>query len=392
MARNRWFILAVLFLARTAMAFQFQTVGSVGPMLSQGGGLDHARIGTLIGLYLLPGVAIALPGGVLGQRFGAKRVVLAGLALMTAGGLVMSLGDPFAVLAAGRLLSGVGAVLMNVLLAKMVADWFASREIVTAMALLVASFPLGLAAGQVGFAPLALAASPGAVMAAGAAAAFLCLLLVGVAYRDPPTAAAPARVRLRLEMTRREWLLVSLAGLIWGTYNVGYIGIVSFAPEVFTARGYSLTEAGWIVSLANWVMIPSVPLSGYLAERWRRRNLFMVGGFLAVAGATLALPFVASPAAMVVVIALAIGLPAGIVMALPAEVLRPTARAAGMGVYFTWYYATMAALPGLAGLARDRTGSPAAPLVFAAAMMATAAVGVAAFRLAQRRRGRESAP
>lgn len=69
---------------------------------------------------------VALPGGMLGQRFGAERIV-----------------------------SGVGAVLVNVLATKMVADWFAGREIVTAMVILVASWPLGLALGLLLLTPLA---------------------------------------------------------------------------------------------------------------------------------------------------------------------------------------------------------------------------------------------
>jgi hypothetical protein len=50
MLENRWFILAVLFLARAAIAFQFQTVGSLGPILVDALGIDYARLGTLIGL------------------------------------------------------------------------------------------------------------------------------------------------------------------------------------------------------------------------------------------------------------------------------------------------------------------------------------------------------
>ncbi|MEJ2434826.1 MAG: MFS transporter, partial [Pseudolabrys sp.] len=127
---SRWLVLAVLFIGRTVMALQFQTVGSTAPFLRGAFAIDYAQIGTLIGLYMLPGIFIALPGGVLGQRFGAKRVVLAGLALMAAGGALMGVASSFAVLAAGRLASGVGAVLINVLMTKMVADWFARREIV----------------------------------------------------------------------------------------------------------------------------------------------------------------------------------------------------------------------------------------------------------------------
>jgi hypothetical protein len=71
-------------------------------------------------------------------------------------------------------------------------------------------------------------------------------------------------------------------------------------------------------------------------------------------------------------------------MALPAQVLQLENLAGGMGVYFTWYYAGMAVLPGLAGMARDLTASAAAPTLFASGMMALAFAGVAGFRLANR--------
>jgi MFS family permease len=86
---RRWAILGVLFLARTAMGFQFQSVASTAPFLIERFGIGYAEIGTLIGLYMLPGVAIALPGGLLGRRFGDRRVCAVGLALMIVGGLLV---------------------------------------------------------------------------------------------------------------------------------------------------------------------------------------------------------------------------------------------------------------------------------------------------------------
>src|SRR5215475_9511501 len=112
--RNRWLMLAVLFLARTAMALQFQTVASASPFLIDALAIDFASLGALIGLFMLPGVVIALPGGMLGQRFGAKRVLLAGLVLMAVGGVMMGLSSSFAMTAAGRIVSGTGAVFVTV--------------------------------------------------------------------------------------------------------------------------------------------------------------------------------------------------------------------------------------------------------------------------------------
>jgi len=87
---NRWFMLAVLFAVRLTMGFQFQSVAAVAPLLGRDFGVGLADIGILIGLYFTPGVALALPGGAIGQRFGDKRTVLGALLLMLSGGLAAS--------------------------------------------------------------------------------------------------------------------------------------------------------------------------------------------------------------------------------------------------------------------------------------------------------------
>lgn len=259
---NRWLMLAALFLARLAMGCQFQTVRALGPLLVADLSLSYAELGTLIGLYMVPGIVIALPGGLLGQRFGARQVVVAGLALMTAGGALMGLGTTFATLAAGRIIGGVGAGLLDVMLTKMVADWFAGREIVTAMSISIASWPLGLGLGLVAFPPLAAAYSWPAAMFAAAGIALACLVAIAAVYRKPPGAPRAGPRRFAFDLTGAEWRLISLAGLIWGTINAGYISLVSFMPAYFTARGLGLAEAGQLVSLVGWLLIPSIPASG----------------------------------------------------------------------------------------------------------------------------------
>ncbi len=144
--RNRWGILAVLFTVRLTMAFQFQSVAAVAPLLGSEFGVSLADIGLLIGLYFTPGIALALPGGAIGQKFGDKATVLGALVLMLAGGLVMALpATSWNVQIAGRLIAGAGGVLLNVQMTKMVTDWFAGKEIATAMAIFVNSWPAGIA-------------------------------------------------------------------------------------------------------------------------------------------------------------------------------------------------------------------------------------------------------
>jgi MFS family permease len=68
-----------LFAVRGTIAFQFQSVAVVAPLLTSQFGASLADVGVLIGLYFAPGVVLALPGGAIGQRFGDKRTALATL-------------------------------------------------------------------------------------------------------------------------------------------------------------------------------------------------------------------------------------------------------------------------------------------------------------------------
>jgi hypothetical protein len=76
----------------------------------------------------------------------------------------------------------------------------------------------------------------------------------------------------------------------------------------------------------------------------------------------------------------------GLNLALTRREWLAVSLAGGMGVYFTWYYAGIAILPGLAGMARDFAARPAATVLFAAGMMALALAGLAGFRVATRQR------
>src|SRR6266480_3521801 len=143
MAGERWIILAVLFVARAATGFQFQSVGSAARMLMQDLAVDYAQIGMLLGAYLLPGVIVAFPAGMLGRRFRDKTFGLVGLLLMAASGAMLGAADSFMVALAGRIVGGVGATIVALVATKMTTDWFDGREIVLAMSILQVSWPFG---------------------------------------------------------------------------------------------------------------------------------------------------------------------------------------------------------------------------------------------------------
>ena len=381
---KRWLVLAVLAFARIAMGFQFQAVASVSPFLVEEFGIDYASIGTLIGLYLLPGVVLALPGGWLGRRFGEKRMVLGGLALMAVGGAVSAYGTSYAILVTGRVLTGVGVVLQFVLMTKMLADWFKGKELVFAVSLYLNGWPIGIGLALVTQVGLAAAYSWRTVFLATAVFCAFTFVVLALLYRSPPAPKAAMADASDSRLTLREILMVSFAGLIWTFVNAGWVITVSFSPGYLRSQGVELNEAATVTSLATWLGVIGLPLGGWLASRLGRPNAFIVAS-MAIGGlAVLAVPFTSAYALCFSVIGLIIFLPAGIMAALPIEVLRPESRAMGLGLFYTWWYAGMAALPPLGGWSYDVTGNPAAPILCAAAFVFMTLVALVCFRLCQR--------
>ena len=364
--RNRWGVLAVLFVVRLTMAFQFQSVAAVAPLLSGKFGVSLVDIGLLIGLYFTPGIALSLPGGAIGQKFGDKRTALIALVLMLVGSLAMALTDLWSLQIAGRLVAGAGGVLLNVQLTKMITDWFAGKEMATAMAIFVNSWPAGVA--------LSLLSLPLIGTAYGLAAVHLfvaALIAVGAVmaafYRAPEHAIAGVASSARLSV--QVMMAVVVAGLIWGLFNLGFAMIFSFGPTMLVERGYTIAQSGSVISIVLWLAVFSVPLGGFVADRLKRPQFVLVAGSLLFALLMLLLAHSGVVIPLVVALGLISGQPAGPMMSLPARVLEPATRALGMGIFYTLYYAAMTVGPIVAGAAAKWTGSAAAAFDFGAAVV-----------------------
>ena len=376
---NRWLILAVLFLARFSMAFQFQSVGALAPVVANDFAASMGDIGLLIGLYFAPGVFIAIPGGAIAARFGDRRVVFLGMLLMFVGGVLMSVGGTWSILVTGRLVAGVGGVIINVLMTKLLTDWFTGREISTAMGVFVNSWPLGIAVALLVL-PL-IAASGGLVLAWITVLSLIGIaaLLFVVGYRAPGTATGTP---VSGQRGRLPLFGICLAGMVWALYNTALAVVFSFGPALLNARGWSLSGAGSITSLFTFLIAISVPLGGFLADRTQKRDSLIVVSLSGFAILLVAIPYLPTGLVLIafVVMGLICGLAAGPIMTLPSLVLRPEARALGMGVFFSVYYGAFLVAPGFAGWIADQTGDIRTTFVLGTVMLGFCLSAFALFR------------
>ncbi|MGE0256996.1 MAG: CynX/NimT family MFS transporter [Alphaproteobacteria bacterium] len=389
-----WSVVIVLFLARCALGYQYQTVASVQGFLVGELGWDYTAVGTLIGLYSLTGVFVALPAGMMGRRWGDGRMAVLGLALMAAGGLLPAVGTSWEIQAAARVIAGTGGIFVTVLMTKMVGDWFAGGALVTAMAVLMNSWPVGVGIGLVVQGPLAEAWGWQSVFTTSGLWSAAGIAMVLAVWRPAPQDARPAEVTTtrRTSLTRRQVVACLLAGFTWTLYNSCFYAIFGFGAALLEARGATRIEAGATVSIVTWIYMISTPLGGAIAQRLDRPNAVMVASFALSAAATALMPWTDVPLAALAVVAVFAGVPTGVVMALPIQAVGPDGRNAAMGLYYTAHYIGLGTVPAVAGLARDLTGEPGAPMLVGAVATALAIAMLAAFRAVARGAGPAAAP
>ncbi|MGE0723322.1 MAG: nitrate/nitrite transporter [Alphaproteobacteria bacterium] len=385
-ASGRWAMLGVILLARLSLGFQFQSVGALALPLSARFDLSPAGLGLLFGLYMLPGIVLAIPIGMLSGRWGDRPLCAVGLLLMVGGGAVLALADDIALATSGRIASGVGGVVLNILMTKMAADWFEGGPVSTALSLVFAMFPTGIGAALASLGWLA--ASHGLDVAL-----WLPVLLAGFAalvylalYRDPPGASRHARLAARLD--RREVALASLAGCAWLAYNAAFATFLAFVPAFLIGRDAGPAVAGAAAGAALWAGALFQPAGGIISDRAGssgpaiRLGAAMVAGGLAAA--------VAGGGSIVATIAglaiagIGFGLPPSAIGRLVPIAVAPEKRGRAFGVFFTWSHVGLAATPAIAGALVEATGTADAAMVFAAVLSAAM---IAFHRLFRRRAG-----
>lgn len=360
----RWWMLLVLFLVRLAMGYEFQTIASSSTHLMQAFGLSYAEIGALIGFFLLPGIVFAIPSGMVTRALADKTLLTIGAVVMIAGSVVMGFAEDVSALYAGRLLTGIGGTIFNVILTKMVTDWFVGDRIVTALSIMLTAWPGGIALGLLSQGTIADVWGWPWVMHAASLFAVFALVLTVFFYRDAPVE-KKSEDRLRFGLPLREFVHMSVVGFGWAMLNASLILIVSFTPGHLIENGYNTIEARTVTSLLLWISLIAVPFGGRVVEYVGHKTLVIVV-MMGTTGVTMILlAKMVSPELTISAMAIVFAIPAGAVMSLTSEAVHVSNRGPGLGIFYTWYYAGMAAAPTLAGWIRDITRDTSTPLILA---------------------------
>lgn len=241
-------------------------------------GLTYAAAGTIQTAYFWTYMTAQVPIGVAADRWGARRVMLACMAVLAVGALAFALSRTYVESIAARMLVGLGAAAVWVPGMRLVTEWFPARERGRATGLMSAGGGIGGTLGLVlvpwlaGFWGWRAAYGSLVVPAVVTIVLFALFLRPGTAGGEVAPA-APGSLR-RVLATRALWPFNVSVCFSFG----GFFSFITFLPAFLVkGLGQSAAEAGFTTSLITAGTILSWPLAGALSDRLGRRKPFVLG-------------------------------------------------------------------------------------------------------------------
>jgi MFS family permease len=280
---------AVYFLA----IFHRSSLGVAGLVASERFHITASQLSTFTVLQLLVYAGMQVPVGVLLDRFGPQRLLIAGTVFMTAAQLGFAFTGTYAGALAARVFVGMGDAMVFISVLRVIASWFPAfrSPILTALTAvigqcgaLVAAIPLARSLAHFGWTP---------TFVASASVGVLLGLLTVLVVRDVPHGAPPSRSRKDLGAVKRDLALAwrdpgTRLGL-WSHFTTQFSSTVMALlwgyPFFVHAEHRSTDEAGLLLTLLVGVFIVGGPITGtYIARHPWQRSTVVLSVVAAIAG------------------------------------------------------------------------------------------------------------
>lgn len=283
--RRAWAIWTVALTAYVVAIFHRSSLGVAGLVAAERFAISASELAAFTVLQLLVYAGLQIPVGVLLDRLGSRRMILAGMALMTAGQLAFAFTDTFTAALLARAVIGAGDAMIFGSVLRLVAVWFLVRQVPVVAQL---TGQLGQLGAIVAAAPLSIALQTlGWTRTFAGFSALGLLVMVGVVlvvkdspYRDPAREATKLRALAR--SLRLIWAHPTTRLGMWSHFTSQF-GATIFAllwgfPFLVAGEGQSrATASGLLMLMTGWIVIAG-PVLGRLASRhpFRRSQIVLV--------------------------------------------------------------------------------------------------------------------
>ncbi|MEH1059105.1 MFS transporter [Micromonospora sp. CPCC 206171] len=291
--RSAALVWAVALGAYVAAVFHRSSLGVTGVDAAHRFDINAAALATFSVAQLAVYAAMQVPVGVLLDRYGSRRLLLVGGALMVAGQLCFAVATDVRLAVAARVLVGLGDAMTFISVLRIVAFWFPGRRNPLMVQLTGTLGQLGAILGAVPLVALLHHAGWTPAFLTAAALGATVLLMVAAAVRDSPHrehagARAPDLATVRRQLAA-AWAQPGTRLGLWTHFVTQFSGAV-FAllwgyPFLVQGQGRSPTAAAGLLTLMTVATLLSGPVVAHLCARHPFRRSVVVFAITAATAA-----------------------------------------------------------------------------------------------------------
>ncbi|MFE7166754.1 MFS transporter [Streptomyces sp. NPDC057616] len=146
---RRWWALGALVASMLTLGFDMTILNVALPTMAAELGATTGQQQWMADAYVVVFAALMLPAGLLGDRFGRRRMLIAGLGVFLAGSLVGALAGDVSWVVAARAVMGIGGALVTPLALSVLPSLFGADERTKAVGVISAASALGLPLGPI---------------------------------------------------------------------------------------------------------------------------------------------------------------------------------------------------------------------------------------------------
>ncbi|UQS22575.1 MFS transporter [Amycolatopsis thermalba] len=246
--------------------------------------IDATGLAAFSVVQLVLYAVLQVPVGAAADRFGPRRLLSLGMALMAAGSIVFALATAYPAAMAGRALIGAGDAFLFVNVLRLAHNWFPGRRYALVAALtgmigglgqLIATAPLAALLTGFGWTP--------AFLVAGVITAVL-LVAVGIALRDGPSEVAREEPREPLRVSlRHAWRNRGTRHAMWTHFTLmgAFVTFTAVLGQPYLVHAQGRTPAA--ASALLTVVVAGFVLAGTFAGQLGSRRPGLRGPMVAVA-------------------------------------------------------------------------------------------------------------
>ena len=284
---HRWLVLIFISLAMFGNYYIYDAISPLADLLKSQLGFSDSNIGLLNAIYSIPNVFMVLVGGFVIDRLGTKKSTFIFAALCLAGSVLTASSGTLEIMAAGRLVFGLGAESLIVAVTTAIAKWFKGKELSFAFGINLTIARLGsfAALNSPSWAaryydnwqgPLLISIAFGVICVVGAIVYWTLEGKAESKYQIGEAGTTDKVVwRDVFKFGTSYWFIVALCI----TFYSGIFPFQTFAVKFFMeGHGVSRETGGFLSSMLTLFAMVATPLFGLLVDKVGKRSLFMMYG------------------------------------------------------------------------------------------------------------------